>query len=101
MAKKIKNAEPTVTPITINTLNISRSCDLLYEIGLGKLIKLVVDKQISEDELNAVFDQITRIAFGRGMVYALDNVPTVFCFKAVKKNPIKRAWNKIKSWFKK
>ena len=119
MAKKITNTESTVNPITVNTLNINNIDDLTYEIGLGKLIKFVVDAKISEEELNAVFRKVCDVDYDQRISYLHEvwhdfNENLEFshmcgdiedCQRRVQKDNsvgiIKRTWNKIKSWFKK
>lgn len=108
MAKKTINNKPIINPITINTLNIEDQEDLTYEIGLGKLIKAVVDGVISEDELNAVFKQvaleIVNIYFNSMAMAAVDCLKTMPCLCCETKkhgNVFSRAWSKVKGWFKK
>lgn len=113
MAKKAKVITPIVNPVTINTLNVENANDLTYEIGLGKLIKFVVDGAISEDEINAVFERVS-IATVDGCLPTI--IYTAYdCLKGMnighpcdnencrkqRSNVFTRAWSKVKGWFKK
>ncbi len=107
--KTTKKNKPVINPITINTLNIENQEDLTYEIGLGKLIKAVVDGVISEDELNAVFKQVAKetmnIYLDQVAIVAIEclrTMPEFQCRMTTKRgNIFGRAWNKVKGWFKK
>ena len=123
MAKKTINANQSVNPVTINTLNVNNEKDLTYEIGLGKLIKFVVDKMISEDELNAVFAEVSKLAVEKSDEYDAYIISTLLnnnkcydncdnecdscgtrceCEDSERRDGfMKRTWNKVKSWFKK
>lgn len=120
MAKKTVNTNQSVNPITINTLNINNESDLTYEIGLAKLIKFVVDKTISEDELNAVFAEVSKLAVEKAndyddyvigkMLECYDDCGNMCdscgnrceCEDSEHRDGfMKRTWNKVKGWFKK
>lgn len=110
MAKKtIKNNKPIINPVTINTLNVENQEDLNYEIGLGKLVKAVVDGVISESEINAVFKRVAEetvnIYIDQMAMVAIDCLRTMpefrCCVTEKRGNVFSRAWNKVKGWFKK
>lgn len=114
MAKKIVKVNQAVNPVTINTLNVANEQDLAYEIGLGKLIKAVVDGVINENEINAVFAKVAEISIEGAEEYIDDLLNTLYdraegdcecectiCKARSHNGFFRRTWNKIKGWFKK